>query len=1104
MTWMRLCWLLATILVLSSNPLFIPSAHACQDPESPPSENDPWDVNAPPGPSREISIDTDEGTWLSLDLSPDGQVIVFDLLGDLYSLPITGGDAVPLSEGIAWDMQPCFSPDGQRIAFTSDEGGGDNLWVMDRDGTNRRQVTKESFRLLNSPAWSPDGEYLAARKHFTSRRSLGAGEIWLYHQSGGAGLPMTTRPTEQKDVGEPAFSPDGRFLYYSLDSTPGGTFEYSKDVNQGIYRIDRLDRESGEVTTLVSGPGGACRPTPSPDGKKLAFVRRVRFATTLFVMDLESGLATPVFDGLERDMQATWAIHGVYPAMEWTPESNALVLWAQGKLWKVPTTGAEATQIPFRVKSRRTVQDAVRFPVEVSPEEFDVKVLRWVTVSPDCSRVVYQALGHLYVKELPEGQPRRLTTQDEHFEFHPSFSRDGRWIVYTTWNDETLAAVRVTSAEGSGKSRVLVPGPGHFANPVFTPDGTEVVYEKIRGGHLTSPLWSFDPGIYRVPADGGESVKITDIGRSPQFGADGKRVYLTRRDGGGNDPDRLTLFSLPLEGGEPRDHLRSDWGTEFTLSPDGQWVAFAERFNAYVAPWVETGRVVTLGPKTLAMPVFQASRDAGENLRFSGDSTHLHWSLGPDLFLLELSEALASLEGNDEGTLEPKAEGHPISFRAPTHKAQGKVALTGARVITMRGDEVIEDGCVVIDGERIVAVGSTQDVSAPSDAQVIDVRGKTIMPGIVDVHYHGAQTAGGGVTPQNNWYHAATLAYGITAIHDPSHDTNSIHAVSEMARAGRVLAPRTYSTGTILYGAAGNFKAEIDSLDDARSHLRRMKAVGAISVKSYNQPRRDQRQQVIQAARELEIMVVPEGGSTLQHNLTMVVDGHTGVEHSLPVENIYADIEQLWGPTDVGYTPTLMVGYGGIWGEHYWYHHRRVWENEKLLRFVPKSIVDPRSRRRTMAPEEEYNTKRSSRICGDLVKAGARTQVGAHGQLAGLGTHWELWMIAEGGLTPLQAIRAATLDGAFYVGLHGDLGSLEPGKLADLIVLDENPLEDIRHTETIRSVMLGGELYDAETLAPADGRAGQAPRFYFEGREYNFPTHSTGHAGCMGCTVTEG
>ncbi len=1065
-----------------------------------------WDVNNPysaDGPAfHDVPIDTARGTWMSLDVSPDGKEIAFDLLGDLYTIPIEGGAAKPLTGGIAWDMQPRFSPDGTLIAFTSDRAGGDNIWVMNRDGSNPRQITKESFRLLNSPAWTPDSQFIVARKHFTGRRSLGAGEMWLYHRTGveggwTEGLQMTTRPTEQKDVGEPAFSPDGRYLYYSLDATPGAQFDYDKDSTRGIYNINRLDRTTGQTETFVAGPGGACRPTPSPDGKWLAFVRRDRFKTCLFVRDVASGRIEKLYDGLERDMQETWAVHGVYPTMAWTPDSASIVFYAKGGLHRLALESRAITEIPFHVRHTRQVAESLRFPVEVAPGTFDVRLLRWVSVSPRGDAVVYQALGHLYVRPLPDGEPRRLTGARDEFEHCPAWSRDGRWIVYTAWNDEKLGAVKVVSSAG-GEGRAVTTEPGHYADPVFSPDGSKIVYGKMSGGYLTTPIWSTDPGVYIVDSRGGEARRISRKGAQPQFGADNDRVFLKTSEVIKED-EKHTLFSIATDGSEERTHFTSNNATEFAVSPDGHWLAWAERYNAYITPIIPTGREVNVGPKTTGQPVARVSGEAGKNLHWSGDSTALHWSLGPELFTRKVAESFAFVDGAPDKLPELPGRGVNISFTADADVLSGSLVLTGARIITMNGDEVIEDGAIVVEKNRITAVGPRATVPVPPGAKTIDCSGTTIMPGLIDVHAHGAQGING-IVPQKNWGRYADLAFGVTTVHDPSNDTDTIFAASEMQRAGLVTQPRTFSTGTILYGAAGSFKSEIDSLDDARFHLKRMKAVGAFSVKSYNQPRRDQRQQVIAAARELGMMVVPEGGSLFQHNMTMVVDGHTGVEHSLPVEKIYDDVQQLWAGSATGYTPTLIVGYGGIMGENYWYDRTSVWSNTRLTTFVPRFIVDPLSRRRITAPDEDYNHLRSSGICKSLNDVGVKVQLGAHGQLAGLGAHWELWMFVQGGLTPMQAIRAATLDGAFYVGLDNDIGSLQPGKLADLIVLEKNPLEDIRNSESLKYTMLNGRLYDSRTMAQLGNHPAPAPKFFFEDMQGAAGLLSV-VSGCAGCGI---
>jgi len=1034
-----------------------------------------WNVEKTGLPGKSVSFSTDEGTWMNLDISPDGKEIVFDLLGDIYKMPVTGGRATVLSAGSAYEVQPRFSPNGKFISYTSDKDGGDNIWIMNTDGSGKKAVTKENFRLLNNASWTPDNQFLIARKHFTSTRSLGAGEMWLYHINGGEGIQLTKRKNDQQDAGEPEISSDGKYIYYSEDVSPGPYFQYDKDPNGEIYNIKRLNRETGEIETIAGGQGGAARPELSPDGKLIAFVKRVRLKSVLYLQDLSTGEEWPVYDDLSRDQQETWAIFGVYPNFAWTPDSKNLIFYAKGKIRKLDINTQEVTVIPFELTSNHTVTDALRFEQKVYTDDFKVKMIRQLSTSPDGKKVAFNAAGYIYVKDLPNGKPERVTTGTD-FEYEPEFSPDGKSLIYVSWSDEFKGSINRVEL-GTDKITPLTTEKGFYYTPKFSTKGDKIVYRKGTGNMMLGFTYGKNPGIYVMPSSGGAAVKISDSGIRPMFNATDTRIYYQSTEGA-----KKAFKSMDVNGGSIRTHYVSQYANQFVPSPDGKWMAFTELFNVYLTPMVNTNNSLELSASNKAIPLSKVTRDAGTYIHWSKDGKKLNWTLGSEYHSADLKDLIDDKAGSDSAAID-------INLRLKSDVPTGSIALTNARIITMKGDQVIENGTIIVNQNKIVAVGTADQIKTPEDAKVISLEGKTIMPGLVDVHGH-LPTSPDGVTPQSDWGYLANLAFGVTTTHDPSSNTEMVFSQAEMLKSGCILGPRVYSTGTILYGADGDFKTVINSLDDARSNLRRLKAVGAFSVKSYNQPRREQRQQIIQAARELKMEVVPEGGSTFSHNMSMILDGHTGIEHNIPVVPVYKDVRSLWNASKTAYTPILIVAYGAQSGENFWYDRTNVWENERLLNFVPRAIIDSKARRRTTSEFADYGHIEISKAVKQLADGGTKINLGSHGQLQGLGAHWEMWMLAQGGMSPLQVLKAATINGAEYLGMSKEIGSLEPGKLADLIVLDENPLDDIRNTEHIKYVMLNGRLYD-ENLHET-GNTDKIPNkmWWQTGRGESFPNFS--------------
>jgi len=521
---------------------------------------------------------------------------------------------------------------------------------------------------------------------------------------------------------------------------------------------------------------------------------------------------------------------------------------------------------------------------------------------------------------------------------------------------------------------------------------------------------------------------------------------------------KANLISTNLLGNDERTHASSELAQSFHISPTGHNIAVRENYNLYVMPALLGPQNVAAAPGGKALPITKLSENGATYPSWSKDGESLNWSLGPDIFT---ANVLNAMDDEDFDSPDPVKSLNMI-FNAD--KPKDIVVLKNAHIITMDDKKggVIENGMMVIEGDRIKSVG--KDMTYSKNATVIDLKGKTIMPGLIDAHAHGPQGTDE-LIPQQNWETVATLALGVTTIFDPSSRASEIFAAGELQQTGKLLAPRTFSTGEVIYGAkAPGFYASIKDYDDAYEHVARLKTQGAHGVKNYNQPRRDQRQQVAEAARELDILNVAEGGSLFHMDLSLVADGNSAVEHNLPQAKLYDDVIQFYSQTNVAYTPTLAVTYGGVRGEDYYYQESDVWKHPILSKHVNPDILRARAVRRQMAPIEDYADDDSAATAKQLMEAGVLVNIGAHGQREGLAAHWEMWSFERGGMSPLQALQTATVNPAKHLGFWHDIGSLEEGKLADLVILDANPLDDIRNSDKISKVMLGGRLYDAKTM----------------------------------------
>jgi len=1043
----------------------------------------------PMTPTRKLSFDTDEGTWVSLDLSPDGRTLVFDLLGDLYTMPATGGAAHAIASGMPFEGQPAYSPDGSMIAFTSDRSGSENIWVSRPDGSGMRQISANAGpNEYVSPSWSADGKTIYASLYRSDRNAI---ELWRF-DAGGATKPVELTGGAYSALGAKA-SPDGRFLYFAAHE--GSVFE--DDVILPLWAIRRLNLKTGALETVIANQGSAMRPVLSPDGRLLAYAARLSGQTALRLRDLSTGTDRLLAYPIQRDVQEALPTRDLIPGYAFTPDGKAIVMVYGGKFHRIDVISGAASVVPFTAHIDLELGPFLRQRLTTDQGPVRARLIQAPVQSPDGRRLAFSALGRLYVMDLaPGAKPHRLMT-DETPQFQPAWSPDGRTIAYVSWTSNEGGYVWTTPADGRGSPRRLTDIGAYDTNPVFSPDGREIMalrssaYDRLHTAQ--EPLFverSFgglrEAELIAMPASGGAARVLASglMSGDPQFTTASGRIFLNTdkglesvaADGSG---DRRTVLSVVGLGYYFLDHHTA--ADDLKISPDGHWVMAQDAQQLHLLAVPPANELLDLTAPTVAHR--KLTSVGADFFSWADGGRTITWAVGSTFYRRPLAQVALDPAGQPTRGDRPAAgqagvEAFQAEVDVPRDIPHDALVLRGATVISMKGDEVVPDADLVIFDNRIAALGPRGSVAIPPGAIIRDVSGRFIAPGFVDVHDHFGEVRRG-LLDTDDWAMRATLAYGVTTSFDPSTLSIDMLAYQDLLDADAMLGPRLYSTATAVF----SFN-DFQSLQETRDVLTRyVDFYRTHNLKEYRTGDRRVRQWVAMAAAELGLMPTTEGAVDMKLDLTQVQDGYSGNEHSLSAVPLYKDVVQLFAQSKVSYDLTLEISHGGPPAGESFIAATQPLADPKLMHFYPRYIAEKLfSRVHWVDPQESVYPQTAASIA-KIQRAGGVVGIGSHGNYPGIGYDWELLAMASGGMTPREVLKAATMGSAETIGHAGEIGSLEPGKFADLVILAKDPLADVANDGSVVQVMKNGRLYDAATLDEVWPRQRPAPTPWFASDE---------------------
>jgi len=956
-----------------------------------------------PARAETVSLTLTEGTNIGASAAPDRSRVVIDLQGMLWVVPFAGGEAKAITDWTFEAVRPTWSPKGDLIAFQAYGGGSYHVWVVRPDGSGLRQVTFGPFD-DREPAWTPDGSALVFA---SDRAEEGSFDIWRVELASGGLTRLTRAPAEEY---EPAVSPDGRTVAYVEDG-------------RRILADGRVVAEA-QAGTLEG-------PVWTPDGRGVAYVALGRAAdgqpnSTLVVAGQAASAGEDVFQ--------------LRPAFL-SPDE---VLYTADGGVKVRNlrTGA-VTRIPFRASltlDRPSWTPKARDDSDPAPRP--VRGLATPRLSPDGRSVVVGALGDLYL--IRQGAAPQRLTDDGFVETDPAFSPDGRAIYYSSDKEGRPAVYWRELATGA--ERRLTAGAGAAFGAALSPDGRRLAFldqdnalqlldlasgqvrkvAESKGRELVGrPSWSPD----------NRHVAFNDRGQvNTRFREGYNQIRVVDVDSGA---DRF-VSPAPYESIADRGDSGPAW------SPDGRWMAFVMQSVLWVLPVAPDGT-----PMGAARPVTQ---EAADSPSWSGDSSRL-------LYIHEGTLKSVALDGGE-------ARAFPVDLAWSNAIPEGTTVIHAGRLWDGTGARVRRDVDIVIRRDRIAEIRPHRP--PPPGVRYVEAGDRTVLPGLIEMHEHPDDE---GHAYGARWWRMH-LAMGITSANSMGGFLNEEIAAREALASGRLLGPRLFATGELFDGTRMAHPPTRAIVSDAQLDLEiaRQQALDTDFLKTYVRLPAIRMARVAAAARAQGVAsgshyLWPgiESGQVLTTHLSAT--SRTGYTPTLsPAGRSYGDVSSLYAKGRFGLVHTPFVAASLIGEAPAMADDLRV----RTLFTAEDQAVLRRNAAQPPTPAQRAEIARTGALLVSILRGGGTVGLGTDAPLAvpAISLHLGLRSLVQGGFSPSEALLTVTAHAARLLGADKDLGTLEAGKIADLIVVDGDPTRRIEDLFDVEAVMKAGALHtQAEIMA---------------------------------------